>query len=151
MNNKISNFTMDTLTGLKVLGSSDIQIATFISLGHYNREIRCAAFNALRKSFPKCEEDINADDIVAGARRLELSFKYRIQDLLKECEELDKAEAKKLQEKRMQEQHKHSERGTVADICSKYNLSKGEVRRMKAEGTLDSYIATTDTLTTHPL
>lgn len=36
--------------------------------------------------------------------------------------------------------HGVSAMGTTAEICSKYNLSKSAVRKMKADGTLEAFI-----------
>jgi hypothetical protein len=141
----MSSYLTETMVGLSIIGSNDIQAVTFLVMGQYDSQLKHAIFHALNKKFATSEEDLNMPNVIDAVERIKRLKRFEIADILREAERLDKDEAKLYQERRMKELNSPSKHGTVSEICERYKLSKGEVRKMRAEGTLDTYILTIPT------
>lgn len=121
--------TMDKIiTGIRILGNPDN--IPLILLGKYDDELSHLAYYKLF-GVPVNPDHLillSEPEILKSIANLKNYFRHRIQI------EID----------RMQEELKLSQPtqyGTTAEIANKYNLSKNQVRKMRAEGTLDELCA----------
>jgi hypothetical protein len=142
----MKTFREETMTGLMVLGSHDITAITLMLTGHYDRQLCCVAYDTINKKEAECEEDISSPEVLASVERLKNYFRRMIQNAVAEEIKMDEQEKKEANIKRMYDLHSKSELGTVAEICAKYGFSKGEVRKMRAEGTLSSTLIARDAM-----
>jgi Fic family protein len=146
----LENYYSKALQGLAVIGTSDFEIVPFILLGHYDHVLKCAAWSTKNTTPPATEADLDTPEIVELVERIKQSFRKVVEDLFRgaalDDEQQARQERRERQNKARQElvalqnsmkaTNKPHEMGTVAEIAEKYGISKSEVRRRKAEGTL---------------
>lgn len=129
------------ITALMILGNPDN--VALILLGKYDEELRHLAYYKLFGAPVNPDHLIllNEPEIWKAVANLKNYFRHRIQiEIDRMHEELKLAQHKEVIE-RVRSIHKPTQYGTTADIAVKYNLSKSQVRKMRAEGTLDGLCA----------
>lgn len=122
--------------------------------GSYDKELRCLC---VYKRFGHVNnEEMNHPSIDLDLRILKDFFRSRIQNLfnqavMEERRELEQQQARlKIELKAEIDAHFRANQaphaqGTVAELAAKFGVSKSEIRRMKAAGTLDSWLANQQT------
>lgn len=134
------NEVSKTLVGLNILGTFTVENATNIFLGIHDEYLKYAVYFTIYRNHATSETNLDTPEVQDGLNRIKTFFKNSLVSAMnKEIELMEKeANRKRLEEfRKMNQPHAL---GTVAEIATKYNISKGEVRRMKAEGTLESYV-----------
>lgn len=128
------------MVGLNLIGNATIESATFTITGLYDKELSVTCFNILRKELPTSDEDLDYPDVKAAVERIKDQFRREIQGLFDLADKQEAAEAKEAKDKIMKDLHSPSTFGTVAEISAKYGVSKSDVRKHKAAGTLEQLI-----------
>jgi DNA invertase Pin-like site-specific DNA recombinase len=118
-----------------------IQLMTNTLVGLYDEAILCAMFSNITKELPseiaQATANIHAQ---ASLTRLKDLIRNDIQKVM----EQGAAEDRQNLVLKLKETNKPHPMGTVNEIAAKLNISKSEVRRLKANGTLDSMLAVTE-------
>jgi DNA invertase Pin-like site-specific DNA recombinase len=90
---------------------------------------------------PATEADLETPEVLAGLERIKNHFRGVVQEIFRTADEADRqADQARHQEmlNQMRKNQQPHEMGTVAEIAAKYGISKSEVRRRKADGTLEA-------------
>lgn len=133
----------------KAMEGTEEAVVSQISIidGSYDKELRrlCVykKFGLLND-----EEKMNHPSIELDLRHLKDFFRSNLSRSLEQAAEEDRKERERRQAKLKAEidaqfranQAPHAQ-GTVAELAAKFGVSKSEIRRMKAVGTLDSWLA----------
>lgn len=148
------NFIKSVMIGLDIIGrashpktNEDIQVLTFIAVGQYDEYLKCVAAHTQRLEITQVSE-LERPEILIHMNRLKDHFKQIIQHIFEKSFEDVPKYSRKDQDAilaKFRQSNKPHEMGTVAEIATKYGISKSEVRRMKAAGTLES-LQLTDSL-----
>lgn len=135
----VGSFTTKMMTGLAVLGDamrlSPNAVAAVIT-GRLDTELKCALYMRQSLSYPEVEADIDHPEVLAALERLKEMLRAPIRrafELEAERIQLEKQEERLARFRSANQPH---EMGTVAEIAAKYGITKAEVRRRKAAGTL---------------
>lgn len=154
INTEEFNFMSLAMTGMSLIGQAlqfrnqdDVQVATFIIMGHYDKYLKCASFFTSKLKIdgqlPKTEEELEVPEVLVHVERIKNHIRGLIQQVFREAERYDQAISQAKKEEllaKLRESNKPHTLGTVAEIATKYGMSKSEVRRHKADGTLESVI-----------
>lgn len=125
------------MTGLAIIGGININNVAFLLMGQYDIEIKCAFFYSYLRKNASSVEELEIPEVLEPLRRLKDMYRREVQDIFSEAAKQDRAELlAKLKNTNMPH-----EMGTVSEIAAKYNISKSEVRRRKADGTLHELVA----------
>lgn len=143
----IENFTK-AMTGMYVLGlalgptSASEKCANamaMILVGQYDFELKCAFyFQQLRKS-AETEAELEQPEVLRVLEQVKRDIRAVVQAIINAAareDELQANQKKAAVVAKIADAEKPHELGTVAEIAAKYGISKSEVRRMKAAGTL---------------
>jgi DNA-directed RNA polymerase specialized sigma subunit len=130
-------------TGLSIvdgaLMKNDPNTMAAVLLGRWDHELSCALFHTLNGREANSEQELLNKDVVAALSNLKDRVRYIIQGIFelaaKEDARKSEVEMQELRKSLAQTNQPH-ELGTVAEIAQRYGISKSEVRRRKAEGTL---------------
>ena len=138
------SYASKVLTGLAAISATEIETITLVTCGHFDEQIKFALVNARRgaSSFDEpTAEELNDQMVLLGLERIKNHHRAVIQEIFRMAErhheQVAEAERQKLLDQMRANQKPH-EMGTVAEIATKYNISKSEVRRMKQAGTLET-------------
>lgn len=111
----------------------------FIVMGNHDHALKCAHFFQHFKRMPTNEEELEAPEVLVMLERTKNYFRSVIQQIFDEADRQDRLEQQAKQRElleQLRDSNKPHEMGTVAEIAAKYGISKSEVRRRKADGTL---------------
>lgn len=115
-----------------------------ILTGQHDRAIKCASHLTLKKPTPASFEEVENDPAVSGHVENIKNYLRRLvqgifdQAMREERMHMDAQRSALLA--KLKTTNKPHVLGTVAEIAEKYSLSKSEVRRLKAQGTLEQFI-----------
>jgi hypothetical protein len=148
-------FTLDSVwIGMSLIGcaasylSEDIKQWPFILMGNHDRVIKIALYYHVHQVLPTKDEDLEHEKVLLSLENLKAMVRLAINKALQEEERRLIAQKKMDHENIVREIQSHSAPssfGTVSEISAKYHISKSEVRRMKAEGTLADFIKQKET------
>lgn len=133
------------MVGMSVIGGAlqtDPDAGTlmaFILLGKYDHELKCAHYFQHYGKEPANDAELEDPTVVVMLDRTKRFFRSIVQGIFDEAarqDQLEQEEKRKALLQQLRESNKPHEMGTVAEIAAKYGISKSEVRRRKAEGTL---------------
>lgn len=111
----------------------------FILTGHYDYELKCALYFQHHRKAPSSDADLGDETVIVMLERLKNFIRSIVQgifDAAARQDQMEQEENRKALLHRLRESNKPHEMGTVAEIAAKYGISKSEVRRRKADGTL---------------
>ena len=139
------------LNGFAIIGAAltDRAVLAQILSNKHEYLIKYSMYYQITQSLPADEEltTISTKEVNHNYNRFLLYLRMHVNNVVKELNILEcndkKAAAREHSEKLKQQSAVHA-LGTVAEICAKYNLSKGQVRKMKTDGTLDEYCRNVD-------
>lgn len=141
--------THKALTGFALLGQAlgntpeDYQVVVMIVLGQFDSDLKHAFYFKRRGVTASTESDLEIPEVLSDLERTKDFLKSKIQAIFKEAErqdELAKEQAKRDVNQKFAEAIAPHVMGTVTEIAEKYGISKSEVRRMKAAGTLHTLL-----------
>jgi hypothetical protein len=142
----IDGFISKAMTGLSILGQSfsvdadsaalekHLSLITFILMGEYDLVLKCGLYFSLLKKTAENEEDLEIPEVLVALERLKNMHRETIAAVFEMEQDKVTLIAK------LKETNKPHEMGTVSEIATKYGISKSEVRRRKAEGTLHELV-----------
>jgi DNA-directed RNA polymerase specialized sigma subunit len=93
---------------------------------------------------PQTEEDIASPDVRSALDQAKTFVRWQIQEIFRRAEQDDAEEKKQHLEQvrtELAQRNRPSTAGTVAEIAAKYGISKSEVRRLRADGTLEETLS----------
>jgi hypothetical protein len=149
------SFMTETFIGMALLGemlgptadrAGDAMVA--ILTDRNQREIMAMCFYQSHRRVPNEGEDFMVDPVAVDAyERLKNFTRGVVQNIFDEAERQDRAEALQQQRQAMEtlqirlrtSNAPHPE-GTVAELAARFNVSKSEIRRRKADGTLNELL-----------
>lgn len=149
MTNETISIAAKTMTGISIVGEAaqalifnkfnepSIKRLTLILMGHYDENAKLAFYQIETGNTAKSIEEANTEEVIFALD----SLKARIRRSFNSIIEAGAVEEKKRMLEIMKNTNKPNTQGTVAELATKYGVSKSEIRRMKTEGTLDSFIA----------
>ena len=114
------------------LGIHDKPVSVFLYFGHY-------------KKYPDSVEQALSDDAVqttlqAFKNDIMMVVQNVVNKGVKEEARIERGRKIKEAKKRVRELSAQNAAGSVSELSAKYGVSKSEIRRMRAAGTLDDYI-----------
>jgi len=132
----MENFFAEVLRGMSLIADNRIDTVTLIVTGHYDLPLKCALYQVGLKTgvAPASVADLDIPQVLAGLERIKNHYRELIRRIFDEAEQLDREALLN----NMRKTNQPHEMGTVGEIAIKYGISKSEVRRMKANGTLES-------------
>ncbi|BCG50190.1 hypothetical protein [Ralstonia phage RP13] len=142
----IENVSSKVLTGMGIIGDvvapkelndTTIQKMSMVLVGTYDEYLKCAAYYVQNKKNPETQEDLNHGMVEFVVNRVKNQIRSFFQAIFDQGAKEDQKKRDEILAK-MKESNKPHAMGTVAEIAEKYGISKSEVRRMKAAGTLES-------------
>lgn len=133
----------ETINGLRSSKPEEISRAAetmaFILGGHFDQELNCVSFYQVHGRDPRSQEELDTVEVLQRVERIKDYFRSVIRNIFEQAdaqeEQLKRLEFESLQAE-LRTSNKPHELGTVAEIAEKYGISKSEVRRRKADGTL---------------
>ena len=128
----MQDFVKKAMVGLSVMGGRSIESIALIVAGNYDLEIKCAFFQTYFHKSAESLEALEVKEVLGPLERLKDHYRRGIQEIFEEAAKQDKAELLE----QLKETNKPHEMGTVSEIAAKYGISKSEVRRRKADGSL---------------
>lgn len=135
------NYVVSSMFGLSLIATKDFETAALIVSGNYDFELKCAIFSTLAGTSPTNPEQLEEPRILEGLDKIKNSFRLAISNAMNQVLKNDERKAKASRIERMAKQHSQSAVGTVAEIAKEFGISKSEARRMRADGTLDAFVA----------
>jgi hypothetical protein len=116
-------------------------IVTVLS-GHADTELLSAFYTTFSSDPPSCITDleIGRPQLDALKARVRLGVQLMVDDYANELREEAQKRKTHAANNFLSATSQAHELGTVNEIAQKYNISKSEVRRRKADGTLSDYI-----------
>ena len=139
------SYVEQSMIGLSILGialegtpSAASQIA-FILMGRHDYELKCGFHFQHFREAPTSDADLEKPEVLLLLERTKNYFRDYVQNIFNEAarqDQLEQANKRKELLKQLRNSNKPHEMGTVAEIAAKYGISKSEVRRRKADGTL---------------
>lgn len=124
------------MTGLSILGSLNPQNVAFVLVGEYDEYLKHAFYFVTYKKAHVGDEPISDPLVLDQLEHVKDQLRRGIQQLFEEDARQSFANLRA----KLNETNKPHELGTVAEIAAKFNISKSEVRRRKADGTLSELI-----------
>jgi hypothetical protein len=137
-----SSYTRKTFNGLYIMSDTDPQTLAFILVGKYEEELKCAMHMGAFKKIATSPEDLEKPEVLSMYSRLVEGIRSYIQGIITQELKMMKQEQMESVKRELAQSNKPHALGTVAEISTKYGISKSEVRRMKADGTLEAWVAT---------
>lgn len=118
------------------------EIATFILLGHYDREL--SYFLNWRKTGQYGTSEVEViKNAAEELERVKGYIRFQINGIIRDAEHADQVNRERAFKSMiadMKDSSKPHPLGTVAQLATRFNISKSEVRRMRTAGTLDQFI-----------
>lgn len=102
-------------------------------VGNFDHQIKAALYFSLTRKTPDDDAEMETEQVIRGVARLKDVARLNVTRWVEAAGAIDHA---RLVEQLKKTNQPH-EMGTVAEIAAKYSISKSEVRRRKADGTLD--------------
>jgi hypothetical protein len=118
-------------------------LSTQILLGNHDRDLKHFLYWRDSKKLPEKESDVETTEVLAKLANIKSYIRHQVQALF------DEAEADLVRERKrnfdqlisdIKDSSKPHPLGTVAQLATRFNLSKSEVRRMRTAGTLDQFL-----------
>lgn len=143
------SFYSDVFIGLELIGTmlfprkleDFAEKAPFVLTGQYDRYLRAAFFYNMEHREPQSTDSPElAQRVAVAVENVKNVARAGIAEIFKAANFQDEMEKKGRGEEIAAEFRDHNvphEMGTVAEIAAKYGISKSEVRRRKADGTLN--------------
>ena len=137
------------LLGLSLIGTAvprsraDVQQWPLILMGSFDHPIKVACYYQSKQVLPSKDEDLEIAEALNGLEFLKRTIRLQIENAIRHLEMGVERERVREHERLLKDLRAHakpSEFGTVAEIAQKYGISKSEVRRRKADGTLAAFI-----------
>lgn len=126
------------LAGAALLGSLSVEQGAALLMGNFDVEFLALA--AIKIQGTLKEEYHIGEQENAFLDRVKNMVRNDFKSIFKMAEQQEMAELKKKAKEAMDKQHKPSEFGTVTELMAKLGLSKSEVRRRKADGTIEQLL-----------
>lgn len=132
----------NVLVGMSIIGQSfsDIQAMTSVITGVHDEKIKLALHYKFFGALPVKTDDLDHQQIVSALEKLKNMHRHTIQGIFKQAEAEDKQATEAERAARMKALNTPHAMGTTAEIAAKFGLSKAEIRRRKADGTLDQLV-----------
>jgi len=121
-----------TMMGYSLMGGQTIQDRLNIISNQFDLELKCAIYHTVFRQVVDKIEDLENPEVLSGLNKLKDAVRAAINSVIDELE-TNSLEGLRAQ---LKESNKPHELGTVAEIAARYGISKSEVRRRKANGTL---------------
>lgn len=154
----LNDFGRLTLDGFAVIAQPDHKTIPMIILGFYDLSLKCAFYYTKYKKQPDNISEIDEQPILDIIEHFKDELRAIIQRVLDQAiiadniaQKCDTYNTKVIaRQKRENEMYAREQRiaslnasnaaGTVSELAAKYHVSKSEIRKMRAAGTLDAYI-----------
>ena len=127
-----TNFITSAMSGMLLLESLTMKQAPFLLTGHFDEDLKSVFYFQIFRKIPEDATELNDQQVLFLVDNLKDRVRKTIQQMI------DKAFQTDVLTTQSSLLHKTSALGTTAEIAAKYNISKSEVRRRRANGTLDS-------------
>lgn len=135
---------MSTNYVVNKISQSDFFLIEAVLARKLDLELKCAVFFKMHDKSPKTMQDIMWN----FSKQMECEVEMIIDTYRKIYEDMQDYMLKPLKQRKVdqikKELHAPTDSGTIAEICEKYNLSKSQVRKMKADGTLAEFLNSKD-------
>ena len=138
----------DVMNGLSIFGAAmqlnPPEIFPGFLSGKYDDEVSVALFFQQQGRLPETEADIRQPDVQEHLARCKAALRWKIAQIFQQAEQEAAAEKQAQLEKVRTElaaRNKPSSAGSVAEISEKFGLSKSEIRRRRADGTLEEHLS----------
>lgn len=136
------------MNGLSIIGSivnpTDATAFGFHSVklltGEYDRYIKAIGLHQLTGKIFEKDEELETPEVLNYVERTKQMVRNMVQGMFQQEAEHFKQQQKHSLEAlktKLSESNKPHSQGTIAELATKLDVSKSEVRRMKAEGVLD--------------
>jgi hypothetical protein len=145
------SLSIKTMTGISLMGKmynvltgtavqkQDLQLIPMILTGHFDQELKCAAHMMEFGKIPDSKDRLESPQVTVLFDHLKWrvrSFTQGVIDLMAENDRLKKEQARLRLLVELRERDRPHELGTVDQMAERYGVSKSEIRRRKAAGTL---------------
>ena len=134
----MENFLTKAFVGLAIIGDSigftesSMRAKASIVMNQSDLELKCALYWQTKKTAAETLEDLETPEVLQMLNRLKAMCRSDIHALFEAADKEVKADLVA----KLKETNKPHEMGTVSEIATKHGISKSEVRRRKADGTL---------------
>lgn len=134
----MENFLTNAMVGLAMVGNSigftesSMRAKASIVTNQSDFVLKCAFYWQTKQTAAKTLEDLETPEVLQMLNRMKAMCRSDINALFEAADRQDKADLVA----KLKETNKPHEMGTVSEIATKYGISKSEVRRRKADGTL---------------
>lgn len=130
----IENFVAKAMSGLLIIGTPNSpESLANILIGVHDFQLKCALYYTLLKKEAQDTIELENPIVLNALERFKEMNREVVRAIFAEAELQDHAALAQ----KLRDSNKPHELGTVAEIATKYGISKSEVRRRKAEGTLN--------------
>ena len=129
-----TNFITSAMSGMLLLESLTMKQAPFLLTGQFDEDLKAVFYFQIFRKIPEDAAELNDQQVLFLVDNLKDRVRKTIQQMIDSAFQTDVLAAPSML-------HKTSALGTTAEIATKYNISKSEVRRRRANGTLDSLAA----------
>lgn len=129
--------------GANVVDEESATIAPFILLGKYDKELKYFFYWRETKQYPQSEEQVNTPAVLRTLENAKSYIRWQIQSIIdRENDQIVKERKQQFGQMvaDMKDSSKPHPLGTVAQLATRFNISKSEVRRMRTAGTLDQFL-----------
>lgn len=143
------SYATKALIGYSIIGSMIVggpgkagEAVVGVLTGQYDEELKAMVFHRLSSQFPS-EVDMNLPEVLAGVENIKAQLRREVQMLFELAAKEEQDDHRRKVDGILEElkvSHRPDPMGTVAEIAAKYNVSKSEVRRLKAAGQLSTLI-----------
>lgn len=137
--------------GMYILGSSanvvdeeSAMLAPMVLMGKYDKELKYFLYWRETKTCPQTEEQAGTPVILEMLERAKGYIRWRLQSLIdREQDQYHREREQNFKNmvSEMRDSSKPHPFGTVAQLATRFNVSKSEVRRMRTAGILDKFIS----------
>lgn len=135
----MENFLTKVMVGLAMVGESmngftesSMRAKVSVVTDQSDLELKCVFYWQTKKIEAETLEDLETPEVLQMLNRLKAMCRSDIKAIYEAADRQDKADLVA----KLKETNKPHEMGTVSEIATKYGISKSEVRRRKADGTL---------------
>lgn len=142
------NYThADVMNGLSIFGAAmqlePPQIFPGFLSGDYDSKVSVALFFRLKSRLPETAADLQLPEVLDALERAKAVLRMKIGYIFRQAER-EAADEKQAQLEQVRVElaarNKPSITGTVAEISEKFGISKSEIRRRRADGTLEEHL-----------
>jgi hypothetical protein len=135
--------------GMSIVGQAltlgtpeEAQVATWFLMGNYDSEVKTFLYWKEKNSFPTTDADLDIPSVVEKLEFMKGVVRRKIQNIFHQAEAEDREEKQRHHLNlinQMRQSNKPHHLGTVDEIAKRFNISKSQVRRLKADNALDAF------------